>query len=411
MLFRSLDVWFDSGSSHQSVMAQRDDLSFPADLYLEGSDQYRGWFNSSIITSVAVTGQAPYRQVLSQGFTLDAKGHKMSKSLGNVIDPNDIFKQMGAEIIRLWVASVDTSSDVAVSMDVMRQVSESYRKIRNTMRFMLANVTDFDLNQNKVAYEDLREVDQYMLARLNEVMTKVYAAYDEYDFATVYKLINSFLVNDLSAFYLDVAKDVVYIDAENDPERRSMQTVIYECLVDLTKLLTPILPHTAEEVWSYLSEPEDYVQLAEMPEVKNLVSQDTLLVQWSNFMKFRDDVHRALEEARNEKIIGKSLEAAITIYPNTELKNILSMLDANLAQLLIVSKLTISDDQVPAAATKFNDFAIKVEHAPGEVCDRCRKTLTDVGSDTDLPNLCASCAAIVRQEFPEVIEEGFDTNK
>lgn len=406
-----LDVWFDSGSSHQSVMAQRDDLSFPADLYLEGSDQYRGWFNSSIITSVAVTGQAPYRQVLSQGFTLDAKGHKMSKSLGNVIDPNDIFKQMGAEIIRLWVASVDTSSDVAVSMDVMRQVSESYRKIRNTMRFMLANVTDFDLNQNKVAYEDLREVDQYMLARLNEVMTKVYAAYDEYDFATVYKLINSFLVNDLSAFYLDVAKDVVYIDAENDPERRSMQTVIYECLVDLTKLLTPILPHTAEEVWSYLSEPENYVQLAEMPEVKNLVSQDTLLVQWSNFMKFRDDVHRALEEARNEKIIGKSLEAAITIYPNTELKNILLMLDANLAQLLIVSKLTISDDQVPAAATKFNDFAIKVEHAPGEVCDRCRKTLTDVGSDIDLPNLCASCAAIVRQEFPEVIEEGFDTNK
>ncbi|GEL13032.1 isoleucine--tRNA ligase [Lapidilactobacillus concavus] len=406
-----LDVWFDSGSSHQAVMAQRPELSFPADLYLEGSDQYRGWFNSSLITSVAVTGQSPYRQVVSQGFVLDDKGHKMSKSLGNVINPNDVFRQFGAEIVRLWVASTDASSDVAVSMDILKQVSESYRKIRNTMRFMLANVTDFDVEKDSLDFEQLREVDQYLLVRLNDVVKQSLEAYDQFDFATVFKLVNSFLVNDLSAFYLDFAKDVIYIDQENEPERRAMQTVIYESLVALTKLLTPILPHTAEEVWQYLSEPEDYVQLAEMPVAKDYPSQAQLRSQWVEFMNFRDDVHRALETARQEKIIGKSLEAAVTIYPSEQLQTLLTNLKADVAQLLIVSQLAISSDAAPADATSFDNFSIRVVHAPGEVCDRCRKTLTDVGSDADLPNLCASCAQIVRAEFPEVVTEGFDPKK
>ena len=289
-----LDVWFDSGSSWAGVMKERDGLGFPADLYLEGSDQYRGWFNSSLITSVAVTGKAPYKQVLSQGFVLDDKGHKMSKSLGNVISPNDVVKQMGAEIIRLWVAGADTTSDVAVSQDILRQSAESYRKIRNTMRFMLANTTDFDPKQNSIAYPDMSGVDQYMEIKLNRLIEEAIEAYNKFDFNSVYKKVFSFISNDLSAFYLDFAKDVLYIDPEDSETRRSMQTVIYDVLVKLTKLMTPILPHTMEEVWGYLKEPEDYVQLANMPEVEHFANEDEVLTDWNDFMKVRSDVLKAL---------------------------------------------------------------------------------------------------------------------
>lgn len=406
-----LDVWFDSGSSHRAVLTTRPELSFPADLIIEGSDQYRGWFNSSLITSMATTGQSPYRQILSQGFVLDDQGHKMSKSLGNVIDPNDIFKQMGAEIIRLWVASVDSSSDVAVSMDILRQMSEVYRKIRNTFRFMLANVADFDAATESLAPEALREVDRFILARLHQVNEQAIQAYDELDFATVFKQINNFLVNDLSAFYLDFAKDVIYIKAADDASRRAMQTVIYQCLVTLTKLLTPILPHTSEEIWSYLAEPEDYVQLAEMPTATISTADQALLTKWTAIMDFRDGVHRALEVARNEKLIGKSLEAKVVLYPTATFRPVLTELQADLAELLIVSQLEISPvaaADAPATATSFNDFAIVVSHADGAVCERCRKTLTSVGSDTDFPTFCADCAAIVRREFPEAVTAGFE---
>lgn len=402
-----LDVWFDSGSSHRGVLQARPELAFPADLVIEGSDQYRGWFNASMITSVATTGETPYRQLLSQGFVLDRKGHKMSKSLGNVIDPNKIFKQMGAEIIRLWVASVDTSSDVTVSMEILQQIAESYRKIRNTLRFMLANISDFDRQQDAVETEQLREVDRYLLARLHEVNEQVIAAYDRYDFATVFKLIDRFLVNDLSAFYLDVAKDVIYIDTENDINRRAMQTVIDRCLVVMTKLLAPILIHTAEEVWSYLDEPDQYVQLTEMPTAKVSEQEQALLTKWADFMHFRDDVHRSLETARQDKLIGKSLEAAVTIYPDETLKPMLTVLGKQLSELLVVSKLTLSDEKAPQSATVFDHFAIVVAHASGEVCERCRKTLTTIGSDPQFPTFCADCARIVRQEFPETLAPDF----
>ena len=230
-----LDVWFDSGSSHQYTLRTRDDLSFPSDMYLEGSDQYRGWFNSSLITSVAVNGVAPYRQILSQGFILDGKGHKMSKSLGNVIVPGDIERQFGAEIIRLWVSSVDTSSDVPVSVETFKQVSETYRKIRNTLRFMLANTTDFDPQTNGVAFDDLRSVDQYLLVKLDQLTDTVEKAYEDFDFPTVYKNVVSFLANDMSAFYLDFAKDVIYIDAPDSLSRRQMQTVMYSATVAMAK--------------------------------------------------------------------------------------------------------------------------------------------------------------------------------
>ena len=403
-----LDVWFDSGSSWSGVMEKRDGLHYPADLYLEGSDQYRGWFNSSLITSVAVTGQAPYKQVLSQGFVLDDKGHKMSKSLGNVISPNDVIKQMGAEIIRLWVAQADTTSDVAVSMGILQQSAESYRKIRNTFRYMLANTSDFDPKKNRVAYDDLRSVDQCMEVKLNDLIKECLAAYDKFDFTTVFKKVFNFISNDLSAFYLDFAKDVLYIEAENSHARRSMQTVIYDAAVKLAKILTPILPHTMEEIWGFLKEDEDYVQLANMPKVENYANRDELLENWAKFMKLRDDVLKALEDARNKKLIGKSFEAAVTIYPDKETKAMLDELDADFREILIVSKLTISDDPVPADAEQLANAAVVVKHAEGEVCPRCRMIRTDIGADSKLPVLCGRCAEIVEANYPEAVQEGLE---
>lgn len=402
-----LDVWFDSGSSWSGVMEKRDGLHYPADLYLEGSDQYRGWFNSSLITSVAVTGKAPYKEVLSQGFVLDDKGHKMSKSLGNVISPNDVIKRMGAEIIRLWVAQADTTSDVAVSMGILQQSAESYRKIRNTFRYMLANTSDFDPKENGVAYDDLRSVDQYMEIKLNNLVAECLAAYDKFDFTTVFKKIFNFISNDLSAFYLDFAKDVLYIEGKNSLERRSMQTVIYDAAVKLTKILTPILPHTMEEIWGFLKEPEDYVQLANMPKVENYANHDELLENWGKFM-ISDDVLKALEDARNKKLIGKSFEAAVTIYPDKETKAMLDDLDADFRQILIVSKLTIADGEAPENAEKLNNASIVVEHAEGEVCPRCRMIRTDIGEDPKLPELCGRCAKIVEEDFPEAAQEGLE---
>jgi isoleucyl-tRNA synthetase len=403
-----LDVWFDSGTSWAGVMKKRANLHFPADLYLEGSDQYRGWFNSSLITSVAVTGKAPYKQVLSQGFVLDDKGHKMSKSLGNVISPNDVIKKMGAEIIRLWVAQADTTSDVAVSMGILQQSAESYRKIRNTFRYMLANTSDFDPKQNRVAYKDLRSVDQYLEVKLNDLVKASLAAYDKFDFNTVYKQIFNFIANDLSAFYLDFAKDVLYIEAKDSHARRSMQTVIYDAAVKLAKILTPILPHTMEEVWGFLKEDEDYVQLANMPKVENYANHDELLDNWAQFMKLRDDVLKALEAARNHKLIGKSFEAAVTIYPDQETQAVLDKLNADFREILIVSKLTFSKEAAPAKAEKFAHAAVLVEHAAGEVCPRCRMIRTDIGADPKLPMLCGRCAKIVEDNYPEALTEGLE---
>lgn len=403
-----LDVWFDSGSSWSGVMEKRDGLHFPADLYLEGSDQYRGWFNSSLITSVAVTGKAPYKEVLSQGFVLDDKGHKMSKSLGNVISPNDVIKRMGAEIIRLWVAQADTTSDVAVSMGILQQSAEGYRKIRNTFRYMLANTSDFDPKENRVSYDDLRSVDQYMEVKLNDLVKDCLAAYDKFDFTTVFKKVFNFISNDLSAFYLDFAKDVLYIEDQDSHTRRSMQTVIYDAAVKLDKILTPILPHTMEEIWGFLKEPEDYVQLANMPKVEGYANHDELLENWGKFMNLRNDVLKALEDARNKKLIGKSFEAAVTIYPDKETKAMLDDLDADFRQILIVSKLTIADGEAPEDAEKLNNASIVVEHAEGEVCPRCRMIRTDIGEDPKLPKLCGRCAKIVEADYPEAVQEGLE---
>ncbi|GAY74077.1 isoleucine--tRNA ligase [Lentilactobacillus kosonis] len=406
-----MDVWFDSGSSHQGVLAEREELTYPADLYLEGSDQYRGWFNSSLITSVAVSGHAPYKQVMSQGFTLDGEGHKMSKSLGNTIAPDEVIQKMGAEIVRLWVTSVDTSADVRVSIDNFVKISDSYKKIRNTVRYLLANTSDFDPKENGVDFADLEPADKYMMVTLNEFVKSVKADYDNYDFLDLNKRLSNFVINDLSAFYLDFAKDVVYIDREDGHNRRSMQTVMYAAAVALTKLMTPVLPHTAEEVWEFLKEPEDYVQLAEMPEVVDYPGADELITNWHKFMDVRGDVLKVLEEARDNKLIGKSSEAHLTIYATSEIKDLFASLNTDLETVLMVSKLSIADfADASDEAEKFDadGLALVVQHAEGEVCERCRLTKDDLGTDADYPTLCASCAEIVRSEFPETATEGFE---
>lgn len=399
-----MDVWFDSGSSHQAVLEEREDLQRPADLYLEGSDQYRGWFNSSLTTGVAVTGKAPYKGVLSHGFALDGEGRKMSKSLGNVVVPSKVMKQLGADILRLWVASVDFQADVRVSDAILKQVAEVYRKIRNTFRFLLGNLADFQPADHAVAYENLREVDQFMLVKLNELIKEVHYHYENYEFAAIYHAVNNFCTVDLSAFYLDFAKDILYIEPENHQDRRAIQTVLYETLLALTKLLSPILSHTADEVWAYVpGVTEESVQLTDMPEWKALDGAAELTDKWTKFMDVRDDVLKALEEARNEKVIGKSLTAKVTVYTDQETGALLDSIQEDMKQLLIVSGFERggAKEEAPAHAMVFDHIAVTVEKAEGETCERCWTVSAEVGEDPKHPTLCPRCADVVSKHFTE----------
>lgn len=397
-----MDVWFDSGSSHQAVLEEREDLVRPADLYLEGSDQYRGWFNSSLSTGVAVTGKAPYKGVLSHGFALDGEGRKMSKSIGNVVVPGKVMNQLGADILRLWVASVDYQADVRVSDAILKQVAEVYRKIRNTFRFLLGNLADFNPSVDKVEFNDLREVDQFILVKLNNLIKNVRNSYENYEFAGIYHAINNFCTLDLSAFYLDFAKDVLYIEATENKERRAIQTVLYESLIALTKLVTPILPHTADEVWGYIPNVEEKsVQLTDLPEYVDYPNGEQLVEKWTAFMDLRDEILKALEEARNAKVIGKSLQAKISIYVNAKSKDLLDSISENLQQLFIVSGFEVagSYDEAPENALKLESAAIVVTRADGETCERCWVVTTEVGQDPEHPSLCPRCAQVVKENY------------
>ncbi|MED1269274.1 class I tRNA ligase family protein, partial [Bacillus mycoides] len=397
-----MDVWFDSGSSHQAVLEEREDLQRPADLYLEGSDQYRGWFNSSLSTAVAVTGKAPYKGVLSHGFVLDGDGRKMSKSIGNIVVPKKIMDQLGGDILRLWVSSVDYQSDVRISDDILKQVAEVYRKIRNTFRFLLGNLDDFNPSENTVAVAELREVDRYMLVKLNDLITKVKDAYETYDFAAVYHAIHNFCTIDLSSFYLDFAKDILYIEGADHADRRAIQTVLYDVLVALTKLVTPILPHTADEVWPYVpGAEEESVQLTNMPEATEVEGSEALRAKWDAFMTLRDDVLKALEVARNEKVIGKSLNASITLYPTAEMKAMLESISEDLKQLFIVSeyKLGGTIEEAPTDAPKYEHTAVVVAQATGETCERCWVVSETIGKDAEHETLCERCATVVKENY------------
>ncbi|WP_426703827.1 isoleucine--tRNA ligase [Staphylococcus shinii] len=389
-----MDVWFDSGSSHRGVLEERPELSYPADLYLEGSDQYRGWFNSSITTSVATRGQSPYKMLLSHGFVMDGEGKKMSKSLGNVIVPDQIVKQKGADIARLWVSSVDYLADVRISDEILKQTSDVYRKIRNTLRFMLGNVNDYNPATDAIAEDNLLEVDKYLLNRLREFTANTLDHYDNYDYLDIFQEVQNFINVELSNFYLDYGKDILYIEERDSHKRRSTQTVLYQIVVDMTKLLAPILVHTSEEVWSHIPHvEEESVHLTNMPE---RVEVDREFVdRWNTFMKLRDDVNRALEVARNEKVIGKSLEAKVVIGSNDNF-DATSFLQqfAGLQQLFITSQAEVVDQVENGIPYQYGD--IRIEHAHGEKCERCWNYSESLGSVGELNNLCPRCQEVVK---------------
>lgn len=404
-----MDVWFDSGSSW-STLKRREQLDFPADLYLEGSDQFRGWFNSSLITSTATNGFAPYKAILHQGFVLDGNGEKMSKSLGNIISPNEIAEQMGVEIIRLWVSSVDATADVRVSKEILKQTSETYRKLRNTLRFLLANTSDFNPNEDAISFADLPGQDQYMYAKVNELIKTLIDHYENYRFNDIFKTIVNFVNVDLSAFYLDFSKDVVYVEAPDGLKRRAMQTVFYKTLIALTKLLLPILPHTAEEVWEYLPyETEEFAYLSEFPVVEDLPNMDEVNAKFAKFFDLRDAVNKALEEARNSDLIGKNSEALAKLFLTAEQKSELESLNSDLRLMLMVSQLEIlSADEKDENALELNGYYVSVEHAKGEVSPRDRMYHLDIGEDPDFPELSKHEAEIIKKYYPEALTEGFE---
>lgn len=401
-----MDVWFDSGSSHMGVLDEQavwPGLRWPADLYLEGSDQHRGWFNSSLSTSVAVTGQAPYRAVLTHGFVVDEQGRKMSKSLGNVVDPAKVIKQMGADILRLWVSSADYRGDLAVSPNILKQMTEAYRKIRNTCRFLLGNLYDFDPVSDRVDYKQLPEIDRWALLKLQKLIQRVSGSYREYEYHGVYHAIYGFCAVDMSALYLDIIKDRLYTAPARSMERRAAQTVLYDALVSLVRLLAPILAFTSEEIWRHVPGDKgaaESIQLTDMPEVLEEYLDEELEQKWERLLDVRSEVTKALESARRDKVIGNSLEASVHMYAGKDFHGFLQAMEKELAAVFIVSAVSLSHlEKVPPDALRSEsmpELAIGVEPAKGLKCERCWVYHEEVGSDTLHPGICPRCAKVVR---------------
>ena len=387
-----MDVWFDSGSSHIAVAEANPELGWPVDMYLEGSDQHRGWFQSSLLTATAVRGSAPYRQVLTHGYVVDGQGRKMSKSIGNGIDPMEICKQYGADILRLWVSSSDYKVDIRISNDILKQLTESYRKIRNTARFILGNICDFDPNKNTVAYSELEELDKWALLRLNQLVAKIEKAYSEYEFHAMLHAIHNFCVVDMSSFYLDVTKDRMYVSKPDDRARRAGQTAMYIILDTLTRLLAPVLAFTAEEIWQYLPHTErdnaESIMLNDWPEAKAEYENDALDQKWAKILEVRDSVLKALEEARNKKLIGQSLQAKLVLKASGQ---VFELLKANLEILPTV----FITSQVELKESTNEEVEVEVLGADGEKCDRCWIYSTTVGHDHDHPTLCERCSKAI----------------
>ncbi|MEW6081413.1 MAG: isoleucine--tRNA ligase [Bacillota bacterium] len=394
-----MDVWFDSGTSHAAVLETRPELAWPADLYLEGSDQHRGWFQSSLLTSTATTGRAPYRAVLTHGFVVDGEGRKMSKSLGNTVSPQEVIKEFGADILRLWVASADYRGDIRISQLILRQLVEVYRKIRNTFRFILGNLYDFDPATDAVALEDMEELDQWALMRMDEVLERVTRAYEDYEYHMLYHAVHNFCVLDMSSFYLDIAKDRLYCSLAGAPGRRAAQTVMYRVARALVGILAPVLSHTAEEVWGHLpkeaGDPES-VHLTGWP-VPAGVSPEGLKERWSRLGAVREKVSRSLEEARAKKAIGSSLEARVTLGAGPELREFLQAYLPQLPGLFLVSQVEMVDAP---------DLQVAVDRAGGEKCSRCWIYGEDVGEDREYPGTCRRCAAVLGRQGAKPEGEG-----
>ena len=387
-----MDVWFDSGVSHAAVCNEEHGLRWPADLYLEGADQYRGWFQSSLLTSVAAKGSAPYKAVCTHGWVVDGEGKAMHKSLGNGMSPDEVTDKYGADILRIWVASSDYHADIRISQDILKQLSDAYRKIRNTARFILSNLGDFNPDTDSVSVEKLDGIDKWAMARMDEIIEKCKAAYDKFDFHIVYSTMRDFCTIDLSNFYLDILKDRLYVEKADSESRRAAQTVIYNILRTMTLYLAPVISFTAEEIWGYMprSEKDDAesVFFNKLPEKSGVSADEEFMEKWEKIDELRDIVNKALEEARGQKLIGKSLEAKVTLNCGRDWYEFAKSVENDLVAAFIVSAVSVEKSE-------FDGVDVKVEVAPGEKCERCWTHSNTVGKCAEHPTLCARCAEIV----------------
>lgn len=395
-----MDVWFDSGSSHAAVCKTRPELAWPADMYLEGSDQHRGWFQSSLLTSVATEGKAPYRAVLTHGYVVDGEGRKMSKSVGNTVAPQEVIAQYGADIIRLWAASSDYKADIRISKEILKQLSEVYRKIRNTIRYILGNTNDFNYETDKVEFKDMLELDRWALMHMQLLKKEVSAAYESYDFHVLYHAIHNFCSVEMSSYYLDILKDRLYAYKADSFERRSAQTAMYEIMLDLVVMIAPVLSFTMEEVWQFMKKPAsmpESVFMMPWPECKEEYIDEALESKWDNFIEIRSEITRVLEGARRAKTIGHSLDAKVELHATGEALAILRSVEGDLTTLLIVSQAKLVEGLAGGVeATGREDLKVTVQAAEGEKCERCWIYSDTVGKDAEHPTVCARCAAALK---------------
>ncbi len=401
-----LDVWFDSGVSHAAVLEERDELRSPADLYLEGSDQHRGWFHSSLLTSVGTRDRAPFKGVLTHGYVVDGQGRKMSKSVGNVVAPGEVIEKFGAEILRLWVASEDYRDDVKVSDEILKQVSDAYRKIRNTIRYLLSNLNDFQPQDHRVDDRDLLEIDRWALAKFAELQQKTQQNYEKYEFHAIYHGINYFCGTTLSAFYLDILKDRLYTSAPNSRARRSAQTALYDILDGLLRLMSPILCFTAAEAWNALynlgenGSIENEIHFAEFAPQKRIACDEAMMEKWSKLIKIRSEITKALEMARREKVIGHPLEAEVLVAAEGQHESFMAEEWNTLKEISIISELSVLRPETPLSGVRFVSeevpgLVVQVQSARGEKCERCWIRSTTVGTIDEHPAICDRCAAVL----------------
>ncbi|MCX7746656.1 MAG: isoleucine--tRNA ligase [Clostridia bacterium] len=398
-----MDVWFDSGSSHAAVLETRNELRWPADMYLEGSDQHRGWFQSSLLTSVATRGCAPYKTVLTHGYVVDGEGRKMSKSLGNGIDPADVVKEYGADILRLWVASSDYKTDIRISKEILKQLSEVYRKIRNTARYILGNIHDFTPDQDSVKYEELNELDRWALLKLNKLISKVNEAYGKYEFHLMFHAIHNFCVVDMSNFYLDIIKDRIYTSKADSKDRRAAQTVMFEILDSLVRILTPVLAFTSEEIWQFMphrnEDDKESIQLNDWPKIKEQYLDEKLEEKWDRILELRQNVSKALELARTAKLIGNSLNAKVTVFADEKNFDFIKGIEEELITVFIVSAFELKKlEEAPIEAFQgetLQGVKVLVSQASGSKCERCWMFSESVGQHENHPTLCSRCSSVV----------------
>ena len=397
-----LDVWFDSGVSHAAVLEQRLNLKWPADLYLEGSDQHRGWFHSSLLTAVGTRGRAPYKSVLTHGFVVDANGKKMSKSIGNIIAPKKVIDRYGAEILRLWVAASDYRDDIRISDKILKQLTDAYRRIRNTCRFMMGNLYDFDPLKDSAPYEAMQEIDRFALHKLQLLIEKTNKAYNDFEFHVIYHALYNYCTVDLSAFYLDILKDRLYTFPAKSEARRSAQTVMYILLDALVRLMAPILSFTAEEIRRFMPEREEKsIHLSSLPTARDAWKDESLAGRWERILEVRGEVTKAIELARNKKLVGHSLDAAVTISVKKDLYDLIYPYEDQLRSVFIVSDASIVKEEKFKDAYASDDvegLSIMVEPAAGDKCERCWIHDVSVGTNSDQPSICNRCKDALKSQ-------------